>query len=71
MADTDKVVQSDRGSIRYLDGTFYDQYWVAVFTPLDSREYGRYLQSVNYIEKQVRRRLAHKELIELAKSMSA
>lgn len=55
-----------RGSIRYLDGTFFDINWNSVFVPLTKKEYDKYFQNVETLEHTLGRVLSYAELLSLA-----
>lgn len=57
---------SSKGSVRFLEGTFFDYNMNDIYVPLDNKDYRDFLLRVNSEEDACGRRLTKDELITLA-----
>lgn len=60
------TLTSNKGSIKFLEGTFFDYSMKDVYVPLDNKDFRDFLTRVNSEEDAVGRRLTSDELVVLA-----
>jgi hypothetical protein len=56
------AIMSENGSVRFIDGTFYDSNFREVFVPLTNAEYHSFCKRVEDLEKTLGRKLSYAEI---------
>lgn len=64
-------IMSNLGTIRYIDGQFYDSRFKAVFSPLTNAEYKKFCASVESKEEENKRKLTDVELEQIVNDMNS
>jgi hypothetical protein len=66
-----KQVTSNRGSVKFMDGSFYDGRYNIVYIPLTKAGIEGFLSAVNTAEEEKCRRLTYLELDEIGKELDS
>lgn len=70
MRNKNNSIMSKRGTIRYIDGQFYDSRFRVVFAPLTNQEYHHFCNLVEAAEDRKGTRLSDSELNRIVRHLS-